>query len=321
MEIVLYKTSMIPATIFLSYVKAYNRTFRKQFDREFFLKKYKQTVLDNSYHAFLIHNDDVVAAQSAIPYEYMIDEEKKIVCLSVDIFVLSRYRNPAVLYKLYLKLRERLVQEGVFLVLGVPNANAYLYQKNILKFKDVGDLPYYVLPVKIGKVTGKFWFPNFLNVFLAYLIASMHSFLVRVCNPVEELTRFKINRNNDYVEKQRYSLHHKVFKGEATFAYTIVDEEGVRAAYLIDFYNVDRKKDGVSLTKAVSYILKKEQVDIILFVGTLYLRQWVLFRVPYKLEPKHLHLVGDILNVQNEKKEKILDLKNWEFGLFNYDVR
>lgn len=84
----------------------------------------------------------------------------------------------------------------------------------------------------------------------------------------------------------------------------------------------NNKKDTKSLRTAIKYIIRYENIDIIIFVGKLSFFQNLLFKVPYKYEPKHLYFTADILSAANIKDEqKLLDITNWDFGLFNYDVR
>ena len=134
----------------------------------------------------------------------------------------------------------------------------------------------------------------------------------------------KIYRSNSIIEKQRYTANHKIIKNSKSFfAYRVVFEEGLNACYLIDFYNSkNHKKDTQSLRKAIKYILQNEQTDIIIFVGKLNFSQLLLFKVPYKFEPKHLYFTADILIPEKiSNTEFIYNIKNWDFGLFNYDVR
>jgi hypothetical protein len=93
--------------------------------------------------------------------------------------------------------------------------------------------------------------------------------------------------------------------------------------YLIDFYNIENKiKDSRSLYKVIKYLLYKEIVDIIIFVGKLSFSQFLLFRVPLKYKPKKLYFIADILIPDlYERKLEIYNILNWDFGLFNYDVR
>jgi hypothetical protein len=102
-----------------------------------------------------------------------------------------------------------------------------------------------------------------------------------------------------------------------------MEEDGIQTCYLIDFYNKEyRIKDTLSLRNAISFILHNEKVDIIIFVGKISFFQLLLFKVPYRYEPKHLYFTVDFLeSFDNDFKSSVLNIKNWDFGLFNYDVR
>jgi len=70
------------------------------------------------------------------------------------------------------------------------------------------------------------------------------------------------------------------------------------------------------------YIKANENVDLILFIGKISFIQNLLFRVPFKIEPKHLYFMVDVINNKKiSNYECVYDFNNWDFGLFNYDVR
>ncbi len=102
--------------------------------------------------------------------------------------------------------------------------------------------------------------------------------------------------------------------------YRIVDEEGVRTAYLI-YSRENGTLSFRSLYKGVSHILKHHDIDLILYVGPLSFFQSLFFLVPRKFEPKLLPLTCDLLLPQENSYNDIWDFSNWDFGLLNYDVR
>jgi hypothetical protein len=71
----------------------------------------------------------------------------------------------------------------------------------------------------------------------------------------------------------------------------------------------------------IKYLLKNEKMDIIIYVGTLGFYPRYLIRVPFKKEPKHLYFMGSKVSENPLLDDCIFDFNNWEFGLFNYDVR
>ena len=55
----------------------------------------------------------------------------------------------------YNKLKKTLIDNHVIMVIAVPNDLVYSYWKNVVKWKDIGLLQYYALPVKAGNVLKK----------------------------------------------------------------------------------------------------------------------------------------------------------------------
>ncbi len=82
------------------------------------------------------------------------------------------------------------------------------------------------------------------------------------------------------------------------------------------------KRTKRALAKAISFIIRKEKPDAILFVGFLKLRQHLLVKVPKMYEPKHLPLTYYILKGDEESLFSGIDKSNnWDFSLINFDVR
>ena len=213
-----------------------------------------------------------------------------------------------------------MIENNICSVIAVPNDIAYPYWKNIVKWKDIGLLSYYALPVKLGNVLNKFRFTfNIISQLGSAVLVFFSNFIISK----EKKSLINIDKTKDIVEKQRYYSDHKIVEFKNIFfVYRIVIEDNIKTCYLIDFYNKRLyKKDNKSLRVAVKFILKNESVDLFVFVGKLSFLQMLLIRVPKKLEPKKLYFTIDILDNQVENIEKMLNINNWDFGLFNYDVR
>ncbi len=321
MQVEFRTTSEIATPEWESYVSAFNRVFEKNYSISFFQHKYQNTIDTNSYHVFLKEGDIIVGACTVIPYEYYFEENNTRTGLAVDVFILPEFRtDPLALYRIYKTLKKELIQCGIALVIAVPNDMVYSYWKNVVKWKDIGFLNYYALPVKAGSVVAKL--PAILNP-LSYCYSWFMVFLSNFIFSTEQYSKIRINRANKIIEKQRYTNNHIQFTFDNTyFSYRIVNEDGVNTCYLIDLYNIKKKrKDAISLKKAIKKIIATESVDIIVFVGKLSFFQMLLLKVPFKFEPKHLYFTSDILIPENINPVLISNINNWDFGLFNYDVR
>ncbi|MFZ4400707.1 MAG: GNAT family N-acetyltransferase [Bacteroidales bacterium] len=321
MKIEFQTTTEITTTYWESYTSSFNQVFEKEYKSDYFKHKYQYTIDDNSYHVFLTEESSIVGGCTVIPYEYFIDESIVRCGLAVDVFILPEYRtDPLALYRMYKALKKELIQRGISMVIAVPNDVAYPYWKNVVKWKDVGFLNYYALPVKAGTVVSKF--PFLINP-LSFIYSHFMLFLSGFNYSCEKFSKIRINRQNKVIEKQRYTQEHiQIHKDDFYASYRIVNEDGIKTCYLIDFYSISKAcKDAFSLQKAIKTILATEKIDIIIFVGKLNFFQLLLLKVPFKFEPKHLFFTADILIPENINTELIYNIQNWDFGLFNYDVR
>ena len=305
-----------------TYTYSFNQVFQKSFTVKDFEHKYLNTIDTYSYHVLLKDDkNDVVGGFTAIPYEYLIANGSVRVGVIVDVFITEDHRSDLLaLHKMYKKIKEELIENDIALTITNPNETAFKYWQKIVRMKEVGNLYYHILPLKIANVVTKL--PKFLNSFS--LFGSKLFAWLSIFNVSERLFPIRLNRFNDIIEKQRYTKDHKKISIKNTFfTYRIVNEEGVITCYLIDFYNIkNRKKDTTSLRRAISYIISVEDIDLIIFVGKLTFFQFLLFKVPFKLEPRHLHFMVDIINKEKVSNPEIIyNFHNWDFGLFNYDVR
>lgn len=321
MEIRFLDTKGISEAEWASYCEAFNQIFERDYTFNYFWQKYQVTIDGCSYHSLLLHETKIVGACTVIPYLYIIEGQTFRVGLVVDVFILNEYRDdPYSLFKMYKLLKNELVAKNIAFTVAVPNDIAYPFWKNIVKWKDVGLLSYYTLPVKMGNVLGKH--KNILNALNRFGIALWFPF-TGIFNFKEKDSVISIDRSFKQLEEHRYTTDHQIKKsGSAFFSYRIMNEKGVITCYLIDFFNTDtRKKDTYSLRKAISAIIKNPEVDLIVFVGQLRMFQSLLLKVPYSKEPKHLYFMADVLMPQTVNAAVVMDINNWDFGLYNFDVR
>ncbi|MDZ7795641.1 MAG: hypothetical protein U5N56_00720 [Candidatus Marinimicrobia bacterium] len=133
----------------------------------------------------------------------------------VNLFILKGYgSDPYTVLKLYKKLKEALIQNNIVLVVAVPNDTAYPYWKNIVKWKDIGCLEYYALPINIMNVIHKR--PKLLNTFSKIFARSLLSFS-KIIRSKDKDHIIKIDRIKNPIKKQRYTSEHNTITLDISF--------------------------------------------------------------------------------------------------------
>ena len=319
-----YTTPELTKQEWNSYVSSFNKVFKTNKNINYFNKKYSASSNGYSFHAFLLdENQNIIGACSLIPSYYKRNEIPLKIALAVDLFILPEYRNDSLIFlKLYLNLKKIISNDDIVAVVAVPNVNSYDYWKKVIKFHDVGNLTYWALPIRIHNVIAKL--PPVLNyISLLYSKTSLilNSLFSVFYNSKEKRSNCEVVADDTFLKARFYGDYVSVIDGNITCYYCIVDEDGVKTAYLIY-----AKENGTTsyraILKGVKTILKREKVDLILYIGTFKIFQFLLIRVPDLFIPKRLPLICDILKKEDKEKYKdLLDISNWDFGLMNYDVR
>ena len=306
-----------------NYCTSFNNVFKRKLKVSFFKQKYTTVVDGHSYHAILYNEElDIVGSCTVIPFVYRKNSELIKIGQAVDVFILEAYRtDPLMLRKMYEKLKECLIANNIVAVMAVPNATVYSYWKNVVKWKDVGSLRYWVLPVRLGNIFKKLKTLNLFSVFLVNMWVILNTIISLIINKKEKKSSYELRVDDTFINNRYTKNHKKVVFRDITFYYRIYNEEGIKTAYLIDAREGDRVSFK-ALIKASNYIIKKTNTDLILYVGPLKLFQTLFLKVPKRFEPKKLPLTCDILDKANMNiYSDMLELKNWNFGLLNYDVR
>lgn len=299
--------------------------FNKVFERDRTVAEFKAIDRRNSfgyvYHALAINEDSVLMGHHAkIPYQY---EGGLSFVVGVDSFVLKEYRKiDSLLFEMCFALNKALRSEGIVGTLGVPNDNARPFTK-AFKEKYIGDLRYYLLPLRVSNILGKSWLKpgDWIWMACVYLWLGIYSLITLLVNHKEKLAKYRMNIDKNFYDfrfaEDRYIKH---IDEKQMYCYTNFKEEGgYTVAYLMDFRE-NGKRTARSLLRAVRNILKQKNVDAIAFIGFLHLCQGLLIKLPAKLVPKRFTLYYSIYD-KKAIYEGIDDKKNWDFSLLNYDVR
>lgn len=323
MEIKVCLTSEWDYKTWNNYCSSFNEVFNKDFEVKDFKQKYINNNDSHSYHALLYNDElDIVGCCTVIPFVYSRNSELIKLGQAVDVFILEAYRtDPLMLRRMYMNLKKCLIKNNIIAVLAVPNATVYLYWKNVVKWKDVGTLKYWVVPINIGNVIKKLNFLNFFSFFLVYILIFFNRVFSSIINSNEKKSLYELRTDERFMRNRFTKNYHKVTDNDITFYFQIYNEEGVQVAYLIDCKE-GNQLSFKSLTIAVNHIIKKTNSDLILYVGSLKLFQTIFLKVPKIFEPKKLPLTCDILNKEDKiKYSDMLVIENWKYGLINYDVR
>jgi len=307
-----------------TYCVSFNRVFKKQFSTDFFKHKYSSNFCCYSYHALLLDDSDsVIGSCTIIPVKYKSGiNDLLIIGQAVDVFINEENRvDPLMLRRMYHKLKSLLIEENIIAVIAVPNATAYPYWKSVVKWKDVGNLTYWMIPVKIGNIKNILKFLNPLSIIFSRIWIYSNCFFSRFFDTRDKNYKYEILDDEMFYENRFFENYHSFIEKQIKCFYRIVDEDGVKTAYLISAKK-NNKTSFRALSLGTKSIINQHEVDLILFVGPLNFFQILFFKVPHKFEPKLLPMTCDILrNEDVEKFSDMLDYKNWNFGLFNYDVR
>lgn len=321
-NIVVCKTEDLSESDWIKYAESFNGAFGKEFQADFFRRKYASAGGGSSFHALLKPDAGAIAgACTAMPMSILDGTRKINAALLVDVFIAQKYRtNPMTLMKMYRRLAGKLKECGCAIVLAVPNAMAYPYWKNIVKMADIGDINYWVIPVRLGNILKRFKFLNPFSAILssAALFLSKTFFAPRGYKHTRSY-RFSIETNKEYLERRfPPDIYARASSDGCEYCYRICDENGVSAAYIM-YFTENSRRTGRALCAALRDIMAKNP-DIIIHVGKMPFRQCAMIRLPRKFEPKRLPLVFDRLS-ESELPENISNMAEWDFGLSNYDVR
>lgn len=276
-----------------------------------------------AYHALVFdQNDELMAFNTFAPMRY--DHGINVV-VSGSTFVRKKFRkNVMIMALMFNALRERVAEDGFDIQVGVPNHNSVKYALKINKERLIDDLSYYVLPISLSKTLGK-PLPGFVDSLwrgALKLHMMLNGLFSTIFNSKERKRQFSCDVSEESF-KSRFGnpTYKRVNIGETRFAYRVYQEEGKQVAYLMDCRK-NGEKSYQSLVQACRYICAQEDVDAILYVGFMHLKQCLLVKLPKKMAPKRLPLVYYILNEKDKEKFNGIGVAdNWCFSLMSFDVR
>ncbi len=299
------------------FCELFRRVFRKSMDRNAFDRKYRKTPIGYSHHGLMMVKGQIVGAYSLIPYQYRCFGRECLFGLSVDAMIDERHRRgPFNLLRMAQLACEEAARDGVVFVFGFPNDQAYAFVRRVLRWTGLGELDFYVLPIRIGAVRPLLAWANALSRFISIVWIRLPRW--SRAGP----SRFPVEKICDEgFRRHRYGEQHGAIAlkagGEATYCIH-EEDDGVRVLYIVDvtplkadaFAEAVRKLHGVAMLRA----------DLILYVGRLPFAPRGLIRVPLSMCPRPIRMCGKILDPRGVD-ERVLQMENWNINISNFDVR
>lgn len=292
--------------------------FRAQFERNGF---------GYSYHGLLLDGGRMVGCYTSIPFHYHYFGKREIFAESVDTMIHPDYRGSAGNLKdMAESVYAALAADGIPFVFGAPNERIHSSRKRKLAWKDIAELDFHVLPVRIGALKKPLRFLDPASRAFAWLVnAGAHggdatAWVPAPSSPIEKVNgeEFAAQRFGQY-DQERYRV---VPRSGGHFVYKVEVVDGIRTGNLLDVYPLCRE----NLEAAVGHIHRSEAgteagsdaIDAIVYVGTLPFRPRNLFRVPAGMRPRKVRVSGRIL-IEGRVDERIFDAGNWNLNLSNFD--
>ena len=323
-DIRLYKTDEIQRDLWETIVDGFNTCFpdhKKSVDE--YIERYRANPFGYCYHALYYEDGELAGFNSITPQKYLIDGKTVDLGLSGDTYVLPQFRkNIFIFMYLYNALKEYCAKDGIVAFLGVPNQNSYVYSIKLLQCKEVFTLDYWILPVTVGDLLKKQRWLNFFSTIYARLSACVNLFVSTLFNSIEEKPRIRLIDNDEFLDKRLAgNKYTRIKSGKYSFSYTVTEDEGIRCAYIMHIVE-KANRSYRALAKCVNYILAHEKVSVIMYNGTLHLKQGVLVKTPTSYIPRKLPFTVNFLSKEYEAQYAfMLDAPSWDFTLLNLDVR
>ncbi len=293
----------------------FHRVFGWRMCPERFHNKYLSTPFGYSYHGLLTVNEHIEGSYNVIPYLYKFYGKETTFGMAVDLMVAQEHRSPFTVIKMANLVYSALIKDGIEFVFGFPTDLVYELKKKMLKWKDIGELNYYILPRNIGMVVPKLRFFNFLSRSFAAVMVGLPAFQSK------SNTRFDIEKVFcDTFEKNRYDdRHHCLTIGDCKCFYRTCDKEnGTRVLYIMDVCPLD--PDFFHQAARTLYREYAKSIDILIYEGRLPFSPWPLTTAPHVLtRHRKIRMIGRLLESKNVDA-RVFNIRNWNVNISTFDV-
>ena len=278
------------------------------------MQEFTDTCKGYSYHCVYKKDDRILASFSLIPYEYFINGEKILFCLSVDTVVSPEAKlGPFGVADMAAETERIAAEDGCRIVYGFPNDNFYDYCVNVLEWEKIGVLDIYLVPFALGNLKKGLSVFNFLR-----FISIVFLYLCKLFSSSKEITYPIMKNDSELFRKGRYDQrHHFVKLAHGTAVYTLYQESFGTVAYIIDISPLSAKSFYEAFL-AVAMEVKNQAAMIAYPSGRLPFGR--IIRPLRRYLPRRLHLVANGMNGY-ELPEPCKELRNWRINLSDFDVR
>lgn len=300
---------------------SYHNSFRKVFDKEYSIeylkRKYIGSCLGYSFHGALFCDEEIVGMYTEIPRRYHYFDREIIVGQGCDAFILPEHRKD----ESYLKQIFDVVVAGtrdleIVYHISIPNRKAYPYWKYYVGCRDIGKLRYYILPVRVGNVLGKWRFLNIISIPVVRLMALIGSKIYR--KQKVNSKPISVKRTKEFFSERFGNEYHVRIKSDQSgFVYLIYNEGNICTAYLMDCFPLTQK----NISDALKQIIYENgrKIDVIIFVGLIEKMPFYFIKVPRSKEPRQQPFIAFCSD--SNPDDLFFDISNWEISLTNFDNR
>ena len=316
MEVICKRTTEITDEEIERIYQLFDEVFEQKRDVSTFRAEYENTVLGYSYHSMLINEGKIVGFHSCLPFYYLDNGKRFIAGLGIDSMVKKEFRDFFGFKNMIEACMKRMHEEGCVLRVGFPNDNSFPVLTKGLRYKVVGRMTTYFLPIRIGGVKPALRILNPLSQLASWCLIQVSRLSFN-----EKVYKFRYEKERSSFDQVRYKwfggLYQTVEVDGVTARYKIQVHEGVKSLFILDVHPMTKK----GFDKLVRRIYKKERkgIDLIMYVGHLPFTPLSLLTMPHKYEPKHFNFTCKVLE-KGFFDDSIYDINNWDVNLSNYDL-
>lgn len=295
----------------------FEEVFHKSCPESVFLRKYAAAWLGSSFHALARRDGRIAGAYSAIVVRYRFFDRDLLFAIPADLMIEKAFRgNMRAVVDLSNALYGALAKAGVACMAGSLRDEMAQFHERIGNWKIIGEMPYYVAPLRGPHVPGA---------------AALMRGLVRIVNLAGERPACRtpaIYKVDDSAFRAyRYGIFPTEYRkisaraGEGIYTgrlfYEIPDvPRGVRFSLLVDVNPLTP----AAFEGVVRAIRRKEpEIDYLAYQGTLSFRPKTMWRVAPRFARPHWRACVRVLRPEMVD-ERIYDIDNWNLNLSNGDI-